>query len=200
MSDGKLSSPAALRNREPILALLREELPKTGLVLEIASGSGEHIVHYARQFQDLLWLPSDPSPEARASIAAWSSEERHDNLRAPIDIDASANEWPTQRADMIMAINMVHISPWAATVGLVKGAVRLLPAGGKLFLYGPYRQAGKVFVESNVQFDGWLKERNPDWGVRQLEEVVDLAKAHGLELVRVAEMPANNLGVIFKKT
>ena len=197
--DHRLSSPAALRNRDPILDLLQEVLPVSGTVLEIASGSGEHIIHFAGQLTDLTWQPSDPSPEARASIEAWGAEMQRSNLCPPLDIDATGGEWPVQRADAIIAINLIHISPWAATEGLMRNAGKLLPSGAPLVLYGPYRQAGQPLVASNAEFDEDLKSRNPAWGIRDLADVTRVAAEHGLALVSVTELPANNLGVVLKR-
>lgn len=198
--DPKFSSPAALRNREPILEILRNVLPKKGTILEIASGSGEHVTHYAALLPDLVWQPSDPSLEARASIASRMEEDKLLNLLPPLDIDVSTDIWPIDKADAMLAINMVHISPWAATEGLLKGAGRLLSIGGVLVLYGPYRQKGHIFVESNVAFDASLKSRNPEWGIRQLEAVAEEAAKSGLALTSVTNMPANNLCVVFTRT
>lgn len=199
-SDGaKLTSPAALRNREPILDVLRAHLPASGLVLEIASGSGEHVVHFARALPGLVWQPTDPSEEARHSIAARIEEEKLASILPPLDLDASGLDWPLAQADAMIAINMVHISPWAATEGLLAGAGRLLPSGAPLVLYGPYRQEGRAFVESNQAFDESLKARNPLWGIRALEDVEACAKHHGLKLDQVIDMPANNLCVLFRR-
>ena len=197
MTDARLSSPAALRNRDPILDVLKSVLPDSGTVLEIASGSGEHIVHFAAALPGLTWQPSDPSDAARASIAAWLTAERPANILPPLDVDASANDWPVAAADAVLAINMVHISPWAATLGLLAGASRLLPAGGPLFLYGPYRRGAEPMAASNIAFDADLKARNPEWGIRDLAVVAAAADTLGLSLDRVVEMPANNLSVVF---
>ncbi|WP_114007746.1 DUF938 domain-containing protein [Cohaesibacter intestini] len=197
--DQKLTSPSALRNREPILQVLRDHLPASGTVLEIASGSGEHVVHFASHLPDLIWQPSDPSPEARSSISARIAEEKLETILPPLDLDASTDTWPLDKADAILAINMVHISPWAATEGLLAGAGLLLSSGAPLVLYGPYRQQGVSFVESNVAFDASLKARNPLWGIRQLDDVIACAKANDLALDAVIEMPANNLSVIFRR-
>lgn len=198
--DVRLSSPAALRNRGPISDVLLDILPETGTVLEIASGSGEHIIHFASLFPALDWRPSDPSPEARASILAWSKAEQPVNVLPPLDIDAAGDQWPVQRADAMIAINMVHISPWPATQGLLKAAGRLLPAGGVLFLYGPYRRDGHPLVQSNVDFDADLRARNPAWGIRRLEDLEETGGQSGLSIASVAEMPANNLGVTFRRS
>ncbi|MCY0095699.1 DUF938 domain-containing protein [Hoeflea ulvae] len=197
--DPRLSSPAALRNRDPIAGLLRDVLPDSGTVLELASGSGEHVIHFARLFPDLVWQPSDPSPDARASIAHWITTEPISNVLPPLDIDASSESWPVARADALIAINMIHISPWTATQGLLKSAGRLLPAGAPLILYGPYRRRGLPLVPSNVEFDASLRARNPEWGIRLLEDVQDLAGQSGLTLTLTTELPANNLGVVFTR-
>ena len=197
--DQRLSSPSALRNRGPISDVLRTVLPETGTVLEIASGSGEHITHFAALFPNLTWQPSDPSAEARRSILQWSEAEGIANVLPPLDLDTASEAWPIDRADAIIAINMVHISPWQATLGLLKGAGRLLPAGGALFLYGPYRRQGQPFAPSNEAFDASLRARNPAWGIRLLEDVAGAASQSGLSLESVVEMPANNLSVIFRR-
>ena len=197
--DARQHAPAAARNRDPILAVLREELPESGLVLEVASGTGEHGVHFARALSDLTWQPSDPSSEALASIAAWREAEGSANLLAPVQLDAASNLWPVDSADAMVCINMVHISPWEATQGLMRGAGRLLPQGAPLILYGPYRRAGHALEASNAAFDESLKSRDPRWGLRALEAVADCAAGEGLSLSRVVEMPANNLTVVFRK-
>ena len=193
----KRHAPAAERNRDPIAAVLREVLPARGLVLEIASGTGEHAAYFAGLFPGLEWQPSDPDPSALNSIEAWTADAGAANLREPIELDA-AGTWAVDHADAILCINMVHISPWAATLGLLAGAARLLPTGGPLILYGPYRRSEVETAESNEAFDRSLKARNPDWGLRDLEEVIAAAEAKGLSLERVVEMPANNLTVVFR--
>jgi len=198
-ADPRRQAPAVARNRDPILAVLREVLPPSGLVLEVASGTGEHAVHFAQGLPDLIWQPSDPDREARASIAAWSAATRPDNLRAPLELDAAATHWPVEAADALVCINMIHISPWEATLGLMAGAGRLLPSGAPLVLYGPYRREGHPLEASNAAFDESLKARDPRWGLRLLEEVAAVADSQGLSLDRVIEMPANNLTVVFKK-
>lgn len=195
--DLRRSSPAAQRNREPILQVLRSVLPRDGIVLELASGSGEHVIHFAAALANLTWQPSDPSSEARASIDAWIAAEKPRNILAPLDLDATAATWPIARADAVIAINMVHISPWAATVGLLRHAASLLPAAGPLFLYGPYRRDSEELAPSNAAFDADLRARNPAWGLRCLDDVTREAEAVGLLLDRVVTMPANNLSVIF---
>jgi hypothetical protein len=195
----KRFAPATERNREPIGAVLREVLPATGLVLEVASGSGEHAVHFASLFPRLDWQPSDPDPDAVASIRAWADEAGLTNLREAVALDAAAAAWPLRRADAIVCINMVHISPWAATLGLLDGAAGLLAPGAPLYLYGPYRRRDVPTAPSNEAFDRSLKERNPEWGLRNLEDVVAEAERRSFRLGRVVEMPANNLSVVFRR-
>jgi SAM-dependent methyltransferase len=197
--DSRQYAPATQRNREPILAVLREILPKQGLVLEVASGSGEHAVHFAAAFANLTFQPSDPDPAALASIDAWGRESALPNLRPAIRLDATASRWPITEADAILCINMVHISPWAATEGLIRQAAQLLPTGGPLYLYGPYRQPDVPLAASNAVFDDSLRRRNPKWGLRELEAVAELASAAGFGEPEVTAMPANNLSVVFRK-
>ncbi len=187
------------RNRDPILAVLRRALPPTGIVLEIASGTGEHAVYFASAFPGLTWQPSDQDELALRSIAAHRAISGLANLRPPIRLDAAAPEWPVGQADAMVAINMVHISPWRSTQGLMAGAGRVLQPGGVLYLYGAYREAGAHTAPSNAAFDRDLRRRNPEWGVRDLEEVVELGQANGLSLAERIPMPANNLSVIFRK-
>ncbi|SFS11810.1 DUF938 domain-containing protein [Sphingomonas jatrophae] len=198
-TDQRRSSPAAQRNAGPLLAVLRQVLPPSGTVLEIASGTGEHAVHFARALPGLRWQPSDPSADARASIAAWAAAERLPNLLPPLALDAAAEDWLDGPVAAILCVNMVHISPWAATEGLMRGAARLLPAGGPLILYGPYRRDGVPTAASNEAFDADLRRRDARWGLRRLEDVVTLAGEHGLTLSRVVEMPANNLTVVLHR-
>ena len=195
----KHHAPATERNREPIAAVLREVLPDHGTVLEVASGSGEHALHFARAFPHLLWQPTDADPTALRSVDAWRSAEGLPNLMAPVHLDAASDNWPVGEADAILCINMVHISPWAATEGLMRGSARVLKAGAPLYLYGAYRQQGVETAPSNETFDRSLKARNPEWGVRNLEDVVAEAGRHGLTLERVIPMPANNLSVVLRK-
>jgi len=194
----KRYAPATLRNRDAILAVLRAALPSSGLVLEVASGSGEHAVHFATALPALDWQPSDPDPAALATIEAWRGEAGLPNLRAPILLDAAA-DWPIDRADAMVCINMVHISPWDATVGLFTQGARLLPKDAPLILYGPYFQADVAPAASNVEFDASLRARDPRWGIRALEDVGALATAQGFALDRVQAMPANNLTLIFRR-
>ena len=195
----KRFAEATERNREPIAAVLRDVLPEIGLVLEIASGTGEHAVHFARSFPHLLWQPSDPEPASLRSIEAWRAEAGLFNLLPAVALDARAAEWPVEAVDAILCINMVHISPWAATEGLMRGAGRLLANGAPLYLYGAYRRAGVPTAPSNEAFDASLRASDPEWGVRALEDVAAEAGKHGLALERVTAMPANNLSVLFRK-
>jgi len=193
------SSPASARNREPILEVLRRWLPAEGLVLEVASGAGEHAMWFAQALPGVRWQPTDRDPDALASIAAWRAEAGLPNLLAPLELDASAEAWPVEDADAVVAINMVHISPWEATEGLVRGAARVLRHGGVLFLYGPYREEGVPTAPSNEAFDADLKRRNPAWGLRLAEDVTALAASRGLEKVERAALPANNIALVFRR-
>ncbi|WP_425516624.1 DUF938 domain-containing protein [Sphingobium phenoxybenzoativorans] len=195
----KRYAPATLRNRDAIVEVLRAILPDRGLVLEVASGSGEHAVHFARAFPALDWQPSDPDPAALASIAAWSGEAGLSNLRSPLKIDASTGIWQVDRADAVLCINMIHISPWAATAGLMRGAGAVLPPGGVLYLYGPFIRTGVPTAPSNMDFDQSLRERDPAWGLRDLDAVIGIATEAGLACVTVVDMPANNLSVMFRR-
>ena len=195
----KQHAPAAERNREPIAAVLRKVLPESGLVLEVASGTGQHAAWFAAAFPNLDWQPSDPDPESLESIAAWREDADLPNLRAPVRLDAEAWPWPVERADAILCINMVHISPWSATVGLLRGAEVLLPAGAPLILYGPYRRAAVPTAPSNEAFDRSLQSRNSDWGLRDLEAVLATATGFGLRYERLFEMPANNLTIVCRR-
>jgi hypothetical protein len=190
-------APATARNREPIAAVLDEVLPTQGLVLEVASGSGEHCAAFATRFPHLRWQPSDTEEESRASIADWCHGLA--NVLPPLALDAAADDWPLGQADAILCINMVHISPWKATLGLIAGAGRLLGARAPLVLYGPYRQRGVPTAESNEAFDASLKARNPNWGLRQVEDVSAAAAAHGFLLQQLVPMPANNLTLVFRR-
>lgn len=195
----KRHAPATLRNRDVIADVLAMALPATGTILEIASGTGEHIAYFAQRFPMLTWQPSDFSEDALPSIAAWTAEAGVANVLAPIHLDAAASTWPLDRADAILCINMIHISPWAATEGLIAGAAKHLPAAAALCIYGPFVREGVETAPSNLAFDRSLKERNPAWGVRNLADVSAVAEVRGLKLHHVIEMPANNLTLIFHK-
>lgn len=194
-----LTAPAVARNRDAILAVLLEHLPTEGLVLEVASGSGEHAAYLAAALPGLRWQPTDPDPRARASVAAHARAAGLLNLLDPLDLDAASANWPVARADAVVAVNMVHIAPWAATLGLLAGAARILPAGGLLYLYGPYTEGGRHTAPSNTAFDASLRARDPAWGVRDVEDVVRAASPHGLGLARQIAMPANNFSLLFRR-
>ncbi len=198
--DQRRHAPATARNREAILAVLQAHLPSKGNVLEIASGSGEHILYFAQASgPDLVFQPTDPDAGARASIDAWVASGGVSNVCRAIELDAASEAWPVSDADAVVCINMVHIAPWSATQGLVRGAARILPAGGMLYLYGPYRFAGRHTAPSNEAFDADLRRRNPEWGVRDFEAVVELASAQGFQSPIVEQMPANNASLVFRR-
>ena len=197
---GALASPAAARNREPILKVLRAHMPRRAQVLEVAAGSGEHAVAFAGALPELEWTPSDPSAEARASIAAWAAEAGLPNLGPALALDVlDEATWPQGPFGALVCINMIHISPWAATQGLMRLAGRVLPIGGLLATYGPYREAETPLAPSNAAFDESLKARDPSWGLRYRDEVAAAARAEGLALTRRVEMPANNLMLLFRR-
>jgi len=196
----KRHAPATARNRQPILDVLRSRLPPDGLVLEVASGSGEHVVHFAATLRHLVFQPSDPSAAARASIDDWADASGLANVRPAVALDAEAPTWPVERAAAVLCSNMIHIAPWSAAIGLIAGASRVLPADGLLYLYGPYRRAGRHTAPSNDAFDRDLRERNAEWGVRDLEAVTELAAAHGFEAPEIIDMPANNLSLAFRRS
>jgi SAM-dependent methyltransferase len=194
------TSPSTARNRDPILAVLKLRLPEIGAVLEIAAGAGEHAVHMAAALPGLTWRPTDPDPDALASIAAWRAHAGLANLAAPARLDAADPEtWPVGPFEAVVNINMIHISPWSATEGLMAGAARVLAPGGLLFLYGPYIEADVETSPSNVAFDQSLRSRNPAWGLRRLEDVTALAASHGLTREARVAMPANNLALAFRR-
>ena len=193
--------PATRRNREPICKVLSEVLPKTGLVLEFASGSGEHALFFAEKFPHLDWQPSDPDPLNLKSIRAWRNSVRPGlpNLLPPMAINASDTFVPVKGAAAILCINMIHIAPTDATAGLLRNARTLLPPAGILYLYGPFMVEGRHTAPSNEAFDLQLRRENPTWGVRDLHDVVRDAKSNGLQLLRTVAMPANNLSVVFSR-
>lgn len=199
MTDARRHAPATDRNRDPIATVLRQELPAQGLVLEVASGTGEHVVHFAGLFPVLHWQPSDPDHAARQSIAAWATASGLANLRSPIALDAEAPDWPIAQADAVLCVNMVHISPWDATLGLFRGCADVLQPGAPLILYGPFFRDAVETAPSNLAFDIDLRSRNPEWGLRHLEEVDHEAMARGFEPTRLVEMPANNIMRVYRK-
>jgi SAM-dependent methyltransferase len=205
-ADQRKFAPATQRNREAILEVLLQILPQNGTILEVASGTGEHAVFFSQYLTPRTWLPSDPNPELRASIRAWSEYLPCDNLQPPLDLDAISPIWPVEKQPLpepnisaIVNINMIHISPWSACLGLMAGAGRILPPGGILYLYGPYKQNGEHTAPSNAAFDESLQAQNPDWGVRNLEDVVTAATAQNLKLSQTYTMPANNFSLVFKR-
>jgi hypothetical protein len=202
--DDRQYAPATERNREAILEVLLQVLPPTGTVLEISSGTGEHAVFFAPRLAPRNWQPSDPNPITRNSIAAWQIHHPADNLYPPIALDVRDPIWPVEQDEptepitAIININMIHIAPWSACLGLFDGAKRILPAGGILYLYGPFRQNGHHTAPSNAAFDQSLRSQNSEWGVRDLEKVVTVAQSRRFNLLKVLPMPANNLSVTFQ--
>ncbi|GAM98387.1 SAM-dependent methyltransferases [alpha proteobacterium U9-1i] len=200
-ADVRLRSPSAARNREPVLGVLRRVLPADGRVLEIASGTGEHAIHFARAMPGLTWRSSDPDAASRASIVAWIESEGLANILPPLEIDTRSANWgiEDERFDAIVSLNMIHIAPWEAALGLIDGAARLLKANGVLFLYGPFKRDGAHTAPSNEAFDASLKSRDPSWGVRDVGDVAREAQRKGFSLMEIEEMPANNLCVVFAR-
>jgi len=199
MTDARLHAPAAQRNRDPILAVLRKVLPLSGTVLEVASGSGEHVIHFARHLPDLTFQPSDANVDNLRSVAAWVASSNVPNILPPLHLVTTAQSWPIAAADAVICINMIHIAPWAAAEGLMRGAATLLAPGAPLCLYGPYMRGGEHTAESNRDFDRQLRAQDPAWGIRDLAAVADLAGAAGFGAPEVFDMPANNLSVVFRR-
>jgi hypothetical protein len=197
--EAKRHAPATLRNREAITAVLADWLPPSGTVLEVASGSGEHIIHFAAAFPHLGWQPSDPDPDALISIVAWSAEAGLANIAPPVALDAASRDWPVGAADALLCVNMVHISPWSVTLGLFAGAARILPPGAPLILYGPYLEPGVPTAPSNTAFDASLRARDAAWGLRDLAAVKAAADEAGLIFAERRAMPANNLMLLFRR-
>ena len=199
-NDARRYAPSAGRNREPIFRVLRPLLPERGVVLEIASGSGEHITGLAHDSGlEVMFQPSDPDADARQSIDAWTRELGLANVRPAIAVDAASANWPAEQADVVFCINMIHIAPWQATEGLFRGAAGVLPAGGVLITYGPYRRNGAHTSPGNEDFDASLRQRNPAWGIRDVEAVTELAEETGFATSEIVEMPANNLSLVFQR-
>ena len=198
-ADGKWFIAAAERNKGPILDVLARVLPRRGVVLEIASGTGQHVVHFAKAFSGLTWQPSDPDSELRESIALRVRDEQLPNVNPPIDLDVARLPWPLQTADALVSINLIHVAPWSATLALFEGAKTLLPPQHVLLLYGPYRRYGRHTSESNAQFDSDLRAHDPEWGLRDLEAVSDVAGRAGFVLAEIVDMPANNFSLVFKR-
>ncbi len=200
--DARKYAAATQRNREPILEVLLRVLPTQGNILEIASGTGEHSIFFAPRLAPRQWYPSEPQPELRESILAWQGHYKNDNWHPPLDIDATEKYWVIEEQHItinaIVNINMIHISPWQTCLGLMAGARRILPVGGILYLYGPYKRYGEHTAPSNQAFDQSLRAQNPEWGVRNLEDVVSLAQKNNLVLQEVVPMPANNFSIVFE--
>lgn len=198
MVDARRYAPSAARNRDAILATLSPHMPESGRVLEVASGSGEHTMHFAAAHPKLTFQPSDPDSDGRASIDAWTRHLGLTNVAPAVELDVTQRVGPSMKADVVICINMIHIAPWSATVGLMRTAAAVLPTGGLLYLYGPYKRNGEHTAASNAAFDADLKARNPAWGVRDLEAVATLASDYGFSAPTIEAMPANNLALIFR--
>ena len=197
--DAREIAPSAERNKQPILEVLARVLPPAGLVLEIGSGTGQHVAHFAKALPNLEFQPSEMDEGRHASITAWIAQEKLANVRAPLAFDVTS-PWPVQAADAVVCINVIHISPWEATLGLMRGAGAILPPGGVLVTYGPYKRGGRHTAPSNEAFDASLRSRDPRWGVRDVDDVASVAKAAGLDLSEVVDLPANNFVLWFRKT
>jgi hypothetical protein len=198
-ADGKWFTATAERNKDPIIDVLTRVLPKRGVVLEIASGTGQHVINFAKAFSGLTWQPSDPDAELCESIALRVRDERRPNVNPPVDLDVTRLPWPLRTADAVVCINMIHVAPWSATLALFEGAKALLPAQHVLFLYGPYRRFGRHTSESNARFDADLRAQDPEWGLRDLEAVSEVAGRAGFALAEIVEMPANNFSLVFQR-
>jgi SAM-dependent methyltransferase len=199
LPDGRLVVSSAERNRRPILNLLERVLPKTGLVLEIASGTGQHVVHFAQALKGLSWQPTDMDAGCRRSISGWLATAELANVRQPLDLDVRALPWRVPTLDAIVCLNLIHIAPWSVAMALFAGAGLALRETGLLYLYGPYSVQGRHTALSNAAFDSALRAENPEWGVRDLKEVESLAKDQGFDLAETIEMPSNNFSVLFRK-
>ncbi|MBW4429073.1 MAG: DUF938 domain-containing protein [Nostoc desertorum CM1-VF14] len=211
LQDARQYAPATDRNREPILEVLSQVLPGNGTILEIASGTGEHAVFFASRLRDCMWLPTDIDPQRRASIIAWTEHFKCNNIYPPLELDVREPVWAVEEGAVtqwlntspiiaIVNINMIHISPWSACLGLMAGAARILKAGGILYLYGPFKQGGEHTAPSNAAFDKSLRAQNPEWGIRNLDDVVAVASAQNFILKQTYQMPANNLSVVFQRS
>ena len=199
LPDGRLVVSSADRNREPILEVLERVLPKTGLVLEVASGTGQHVIHFAQALKGLSWQPTDMDPACRRSISAWLATAGLANVRPPLDLDVRALPWRVPTLDAIVCLNLIHIAPWSVATALFAGAGLAVRETGLLFLYGPYSVQGRHTAPSNAAFDSALRAENPEWGLRDLKEVESLAKDQGFDIAETIEMPANNFSVLFRK-
>jgi SAM-dependent methyltransferase len=198
LGDGRWFTASAERNKVAILAILNRILPRSGLVLEVASGTGQHVVHFAKAFPELSWQPTDADDAFRESIRAWLDPEKLTNVRPPLELDVCKLPWPVTHADAVLCINMIHVAPWAATEALLEGAKHVLISGGVLFLYGPYRRLGRHTAPSNEAFDAQLRTSNSAWGLRDLEVVGELARTAGFDLQEIVDMPANNFAIVLR--
>jgi SAM-dependent methyltransferase len=199
LGDGRWRAPSAERNRDPILAVLAPRLPARGLVLEIGSGTGQHTLHFARALPALAWQPTERDAAMRRSIDAWCAHAALPNVRAALALDIESPVWPVDAADAVVCINVVHVSPWSTVPALLAGCARILPRDGPLFLYGPYARDGRHTAPSNAQFDAQLRAHDPDWGVRDTDDIAAEAARAGLSVAEVIEMPANNLVLVLRK-
>jgi len=200
IGDGRCLAGSAERNKDPILEVLGRALPESGLVLEIGSGTGQHVTYFAGAFPRLVWQPSDVDPELRRSVSAWIGQEQVGNVREPISLDIHERPWPVTTADAVVCINVLHVAPWAATRALFEGAREVLPPGGCLFVYGPFQRDGRHTAPSNERFDAELRAFDPQWGIRDVAEVGQTAATAGFALAETVEMPANNLSLVFRKS
>jgi len=199
LGDGRWRAPSAERNRDPILAVLAPRLPARGLVLEIGSGTGQHVVHFARALPALTWQPTERDAPMLRSIEAWCAHAALPNVRAPVVLDIESPAWPIDAADAVVCINVVHVSPWSTVPALLAGCARILAPGGPLFLYGPYARGGRHTAPSNAQFDAQLRAHDPGWGVRDTDDLAAEALRVGLRVTEVIEMPANNFVLVLRK-
>ncbi|GAA0472511.1 DUF938 domain-containing protein [Parasphingorhabdus litoris] len=192
-------APATLRNRDAIVQVLRGILPDSGTVLEIASGTGEHAVYFGEKFPGLTWQPSDPDPDGCRSVAAWTKRAGVGNVLPPLQLDAEAASWDIEKPATILCINMVHIAPWEASIGLFEKAAKLLSPGRSLYLYGPYFRGDAPTAQGNLDFDRSLKSRDLRWGIREVDDMDGLAKENGFTRTDLVEMPANNLSLLYRR-
>jgi Protein of unknown function (DUF938) len=199
LTDGRLASPSATRNKAPIAGVLQRVLPRNGCILEVSSGTGQHVVHFARVMPHLVWQPTECDADCLRSIAAWLAAERLENVKLPLALDVHDEIWPVRQADAAVCINMIHIAPSGATGALLRGTSKILDSGAVFILYGPFRRHGEHTSSSNEAFDRLLRAQNPEWGVRNLEDVAETAGKQGFDLQEVCQMPANNLSAVFRK-
>ena len=206
-TDGRLNAPATARNTEVIAEVLQTVMKfETGNVIEIGSGTGQHVIHFSRLFPNLTWWPSDPETDHIKSIESWRQYAKQDNIRPACRIDASA-DWnlgkettpPSDNVICIFSANVVHIAPWEVAIGILSGAGKYLQKDGVLVLYGPYSRSGDLLSEGNIAFDKSLKSRNPDWGIRDLDDILKSAEKHNMSLHKVFDMPSNNSTIVLKK-